>query len=260
MTRKFILSMLIIAYVVCLVSALFALLMCGAIAVNLSIVSGVVGIIFSVLFIVSKHKKVANPISKRSHLFWAIAIPLVCTLLLVPMLEIQASFYPFPWMYAEHTGAALYLDNTYRNYRYGKLATEYLPGASELSNARVVDYCYENGSMIETLIHRTDTFHILSVQYDEEQYVQEKISIRSQGIDWGNWDSQEEWLLEHKDMPIHDAYSVAVFFDQTQTILYMVIVTHNSNPNVDQFLYLNYYDAYAKLDIWKNAKGESDYN
>ena len=252
MLRKICLISLIISSSVCLISAFFSFFVCGIFATSLSMVAGLISIVSIVLFLCSKRKDIQMTTTAKKQF---ITVLLICTLVLTVVLEMVCSFFPFPWMYAERTGADHYTNGTYRQCRYGRLAEKYLPSPTELQGARVVDYHHINGLSIETFIHRTDTFHLLSVQYEQEQYEQEKNRIRAEGTDWGNYDSQEEWLLEHQNLLIHDAYSIAVLFDQTQTVLYMVIVTHNSEKTVDEFLYLNYYDAYAWTDIWNNAKG-----
>ena len=153
---------------------------------------------------------------------------LVLALILELILVFLYFIIPNPF-YPYYEGIEYYQSNEYRDFRWGKEASRYLPAYDELEGAESIAFTYNHGLSAETLYTPTDTKFEVEVYYDPTQYATQKEAAIQNGEFFGSTPYYgDAWLLEKKTLVFgNHLYYVVLCSDEECKLTYHVSVQNS---------------------------------
>lgn len=129
---------------------------------------------------------------------------------------------PVPMPY--YDDVECYKDESYKDLRRGKEASQYLPEYDEIDHAERIEFLYVDQTLGETIFVNYSHVIAVAAEYDEDAYKAEKEKLLQQGTEMGNvYEFSQTRLVETVRKGIkRRTYYLTLLSDEYNTVIYVV--------------------------------------
>ena len=148
----------------------------------------------------------------------------------------------------EYCGTEYYSSESYREFKGGEKASDYLPKYSDIDDAEYINFYYIDNSNCETFFKNCACGVFVGIKYDQT-YEAEKQKLIAKGTDFGecNW-GVNTVLIEKQNVDSKEVvYYFVAYSDVNKSIMHIV---YFDDEDFDWVMNTDYALNYSYTDFW----------